>query len=60
MKKSELLEFIEENIVEILGEAGLYTLKNPADSSKGLAQTLTPDAATEKSSAFLNKYKRVT
>jgi arsenate reductase-like glutaredoxin family protein len=59
MKKSELLEFIEENIIEILGEAGLYTLKNPSDSSKGLAQTLTPDPTTEKSPAFLNKYKKV-
>jgi transposase len=40
-------------------EMGLYALKNPADSSKGLAQTIDPDDATEGSSAFKSKYKKV-
>jgi hypothetical protein len=40
-------------------EMGLYALKNPADSSKGLAQTIDPDDATEGSPAFKSKYKKV-
>lgn len=59
MKSSELKKYIEENIVEILGEAGLYALKNPADATKGLAQTVDPDDATEKSPQFQQKYKKV-
>ena len=59
MKLSELKKYIEENIVEILGEVGLYALKNPADATKGLSQTVDPDDATEKSPQFLQKYKKV-
>ena len=59
MKKSRLLEIIREEITEALTEAGLYTLKNPSDASKGLAQTIDPDDATEKSQAFLSKYKKI-
>ena len=40
-------------------EAGLYTLKNPADTTKGLSQTIDPDDATEKSPQFQSKYKKV-
>jgi len=59
MKRTELEELIKETIVEILGEAGLYALKNPADATKGLAQTVDPDDATEKSPQFQQKYKKV-
>ena len=59
MKRTELEELIKETIVEILGEAGLYTLKNPADATKGLAQTVDPDDVTEKSPQFQQKYKKV-
>ena len=56
MKKSQLKNFIKEIILD---EAGLYTLKNPGDSTKGLATTLDPDDATEKSPAFQSKYKKI-
>ena len=59
MKRTELEELIRETIAEILGEAGLYTLKNPADATKGLSQTVDPDDATEKSPQFQQKYKKV-
>jgi hypothetical protein len=59
MKKSRLLEIIREEISGALNEIGLFTLKDPTDAKKGLAQTLDPDDATEKSSDFLKKYKKV-
>ena len=46
-------------IINELSEAGLFTLKNPADTNKGLAPTVDPDDTTEKSPQFLSKYKKV-
>ena len=59
MKRKELYEFIREGIIEELSEVGLFTLKNPTDTNKGLAQTIDPDDTTEKSPQFLSKYKKV-
>jgi hypothetical protein len=58
MKKLE--KIIKEAILEVIEEGNkLYALKNPADSAKGLASTIDPDDATEKSPAFISKYKPV-
>lgn len=47
-------------VKEVIEEAGLYTLKNPTDATKGLSSVIDPDDNTEKSSAFQQKYKKVT
>jgi hypothetical protein len=47
-------------IKEVILEAGLFTLKNPSDATKGLTTVIDPDDNTEKSSAFQQKYKKVT
>jgi len=47
-------------VKEVISEAGLFALKNPGETAKGLAATIDPDDATEKSSAFQQKYKKVT
>ena len=60
MKHTRLLEIIREEIAGALNEAGLFTLKVPTDSKKGLPQTTDPDDSTEKSPDFLKKYKKVT
>ena len=58
MKKLE--KIIKEAILEVMAEGNkLYTLKNQSDSAKGLPSTLDPDDATEKSPAFIAKYKSV-
>jgi hypothetical protein len=60
MKSKELRKIIREAITDVLAEGNkLYALKNQADSSKGLPSTIDPDDATEKSSAFIAKYKPV-
>lgn len=59
MKRSELKKYIEENITEILGEAGLFALKDPKKATVGLVQTLDPDDATENSPQFKSLYKKV-
>ena len=59
MKKTRLLEIIREEITGALNETGLYNLKNPTDTKKGLPQTMDPDDTTEKSPDFLRKYKKV-
>lgn len=56
--KNKLKEIIKQELKDIK-EAGLYTLKNPADASKGFASTLDPDDTTEKSPDFLRKYKKI-
>jgi hypothetical protein len=47
-------------VKEVISEVGLYTLKNPTDATKGLSSVIDPDDNTEKSSAFQQKYKKVT
>lgn len=47
-------------VKEVIEEVGLYTLKNPTDATKGLSSVIDPDDNTEKSSAFQQKYKKVT
>jgi hypothetical protein len=48
-------------VKEVISEAGLFILKNPAvDATKGLSTVIDPDDSTEKSSAFQQKYKKVT
>jgi hypothetical protein len=42
-----------------VNEAGLFGLKDPKNASKGFAATLDPDDATEKSSEFQSKYKKL-
>jgi len=59
MKRKDLKSYIRTEIINELNEVGLFTLKNPQDTSKGLPQTLDPDDNTERSSAFLSKYKKV-
>lgn len=59
MKLSELKKYIEENITEILGEAGLYSLKDPKKSAIGLSPTIDPDDNTENSPQFKSLYKKV-
>jgi hypothetical protein len=50
---------IRKIIREIITEIGLYTLKNQTDQLKGLPNLIDPDDSTEKSPAFMSKYKRV-
>jgi hypothetical protein len=59
MKRKDLKAYIRTEIINELSEAGLFTLKNPADTNKGLAPTVDPDDTTEKSPQFLSKYKKV-
>jgi hypothetical protein len=47
-------------VKEVISEVGLFTLKNPVDATKGLSTVIDPDDNTEKSSAFQQKYKKVT
>jgi hypothetical protein len=47
-------------VKEVISEVGLFTLKNPTDATKGLSTVIDPDDNTEKSSAFQQKYKKVT
>ncbi len=42
-----------------VNEAGLFGLKNPDDAKKGYQATIDPDDATEKSSDFQRKYKKL-
>ena len=42
-----------------VNEAGLFGLKDPKNASKGFAATLNPDDATETSSEFQSKYKKL-
>jgi hypothetical protein len=42
-----------------VNEAGLFGLKDPKNASKGFAATLDPDDATEKSTEFQSKYKKL-
>jgi hypothetical protein len=60
-KYTKLKEVIKRMVrEEMMGEGNkLYALKNQTDSSKGLPSTIDPDDNTEKSQAFLTKYKPV-
>ena len=54
MKKSELKKFIEENITEILGEAGTYAGKKAVDDLKK-----DPDYATLNTQAKIDAEKKL-
>jgi hypothetical protein len=60
-KYTKLKEVIKRMVrEEMMGEGNkLYALKKQTDSSKGLPSTIAPDDNTEKSQAFLTKYKPV-
>jgi hypothetical protein len=53
-------KYIRALIREAIKEAGLFTLKNPTDATKGLSTVVDPDDNTERSSAFQQKYRKVT
>ena len=58
MKRSELKKYIEENIVEILGE-DLFAEKPGVDPSNKLPNVTSADAATANDPKFKAKYSRV-
>ena len=53
-------KYIRALIRETIKEAGLFTLKNPTDAAKGVPTVVDPDDNTERSSAFQQKYRKVT